>query len=141
MHGYRPDTHRYAQICTDIDLILTDTSRYIHIWTEYNYMNRYTHMDRYGQIWTDMDIWTDIHIWTDIDTCFKYKQICIDIDGYRHICTDIGLIHTDMSIYWLYMHRYGHIWVDPGLIWEPVDHIDRYNHMNRYTHMNRYERI
>ena len=55
MHRYRPDTHRYAQICTDIDLIHTDTSRYLLIWTEYNYINRYTDMDRYGQMCTDMD--------------------------------------------------------------------------------------
>jgi len=46
-------------------------------------------MDRYGQIWT----------YEQIYTYFKYKQICTDIDGYRHICTDIGLIYTDISVY------------------------------------------
>ena len=97
-------------------------------------------MDRYGQILIDMDYINNTHICTDIDTCFKYKLICIDMYGYNHICTDIGLIHTDMSVYWLYMHRYGHIWFVPGLIWEPVDNIDKFNHINRYTHMNRYER-
>jgi len=75
MHRYRPDTHRYAQICTYIDLIHTDTSRYLRILTDinrytdmpryiqylYGYtdmadINRYTHMDRYGQIWTDMAV-------------------------------------------------------------------------------------
>ncbi len=64
MHGYRPVTHRCAQICTDIDLIHTDTGRYLHIWTEYNYMNRYRHTHRYGQIWTDMD---DINRYTHMD--------------------------------------------------------------------------
>jgi hypothetical protein len=46
MHRYRPDTHRYAQICTYIDPIHTDTSRYLRIWTD---MNRYTHIPRYIQ--------------------------------------------------------------------------------------------
>jgi hypothetical protein len=68
----------------------------------------------------------------------------LDTNRYAQMCTDIiiyALIYTDLSGYVPYMHRYGHIWVDPGLILEPVDVIHRYNHMNRYTPMNRYELI
>ena len=73
-------------------------------------------MDRYGQILTDID---DINRYTHVQIMTQvigYEQICTDMYRYKRICTDIGLIYTDMSGYLPHMHRYGHIWVDPGLI-------------------------
>jgi hypothetical protein len=48
----------------------------------------------------------------DINRYALYSQI----QSYEQIYT-YGQIYTDLSGYVPYMHRYGHIWVEPGRSW------------------------
>ena len=77
-----------------------DIARYLQI-------QRYEQIFIYEQILTDIDRYcTHVQILTQV---FGYPQICTDMYRYKHIRTDIGLIHTDMSEFSPYMHRYGQI--------------------------------
>ena len=127
MHGYRPDTHRYAQICTDIDLIHTDTSRYLRICTEMNheclfryalalslhalfpctismhYLKQFLQISIYARIF-----FRYIRILTDTDlvnlNMNKYTQIC-----YEHgTCDRDGELGSGSLLF--YINSWGMIW-------------------------------